>query len=70
MRRELGALVASWTGDHAFVVNEVLDEMIERCRQLKLRAPRSERQMRAELTVLLTIHTLTYLRSGIHRLMV
>jgi hypothetical protein len=62
--------VASWTGDHAFVVNEVLDEMIERCRQLKLRAPRSERQMRAELTVLLTIHTLTYLRSGIHRLMV
>lgn len=70
MRKELAALVASWTGDHAFVVNEVLDEMIERCRQLKLRVHRPDRQLRQELTVLLTVHTLNYLRSGIHRLMI
>jgi hypothetical protein len=45
----------------------VLDEMIERCRELKLRAAGSDRQLRTDFTVLLTAKTVHSLYSPLRR---
>ena len=45
----------------------VLDEMIERCRELKLRAVGHERQLRTDFTVLLTAKTVHSLYSPLRR---
>ena len=45
----------------------VLDEMIERCRELKLRAVGPERQLRTDFTVLLTAKTVHSLYSPLRR---
>ena len=39
-------LVAKWTGEYQLTVDAVLDDMIARCRKLKLRAVGSERRLR------------------------
>jgi hypothetical protein len=45
----------------------VLEDMIQRCRQLHLRLPLAEEQAKLDFTILLTVHTMTYLRSGRHQ---
>jgi hypothetical protein len=64
-RAELRRQVATWTGQHAFVVDEVLKGMIERCRTLRLGLARSERETNAGAAVLLTVHTVR--RTGMRR---
>ena len=51
-------LVARWTGEYQLTVDAVLDDMIARCRKLKLRAAGSERRLIAEFTILLTAKTM------------
>ena len=41
--------------------------MIARCRALHLRLPLAEEQAKLDFTILLTVHTMTYLRSGRHQ---
>src|SRR6201999_4477724 len=53
-RGEIRRLVSKWTGEYQLTLDQVLDEMIERCRVLKLRAVGSDRQLRTDFTVLLT----------------
>ena len=59
--------MAKWTGEYQLTIDTVLDEMIERCRELKLRAVGSERQLRPEFTVLLTAKTVHSLYSPLRR---
>jgi hypothetical protein len=37
-RKELRTLVSNWTGQPAFIIDQIIQELIERSRQLKLRA--------------------------------
>jgi hypothetical protein len=67
-RRQVRRVVASWTGIYQYTIDQVLEEMIARCRELKLRLPGSEEQARQEFTVLLTVQAMNYLQSGGHRL--
>jgi hypothetical protein len=67
-RRAVRRVVASWTGIYQYTIDQVLEEMIGRCRELKLRVAGSEDQARQEFTVLLTVQTMNYLHSGGHRL--
>jgi Putative zinc-binding metallo-peptidase len=69
IRRPVRRLVASWTGIYQYTIDQVLEDMIERCRELKLRLAVPEDQARQEFTVLLTVQTMNYLHSGGHRLM-
>ncbi|MBM3530563.1 MAG: hypothetical protein FJX62_20975 [Alphaproteobacteria bacterium] len=62
-RASFRRLVAKWTGEHQLTLDTVLDEMIERCRELKLRAAGPERQLRQDFTVLLTAKTVHSLYS-------
>ncbi len=68
MRPELREVVAHWTGAHQYTVDQVLQEMIARCRELKLRMHRSERATKRDAMILLSIHTMNYLHAGHHRL--
>jgi len=45
----------------------VLEDMIQRCRQLDLRVSVAAEQAKLDFTILLTVHTMNYLRSGRHR---
>ena len=67
IRRPVRRLVASWTGIYQYTIDRVLEDMIERSRQLKLRLAVPEEQARHEFTVMLTVQTMNYLHSGRHR---
>ena len=67
IRRPVRRVVASWTGIYQYTIDQVLEDMIARCRELKLRLAVPEEQARQEFTVLLTVQTMNYLHSGRHR---
>jgi hypothetical protein len=64
---EIRRMVAKWTGQYQLTLDALLDEMIARCRALKLRAPGSERRMMVDFTVLLTAKTVQSLYSPSRR---
>ena len=67
VRQPMRRLVASWTGIYQYTIDRVLEDMIARCRELRLRLAVPEEQARHEFTVLLTVQTMNYLHSGRHR---
>jgi hypothetical protein len=68
IRRPVRRAVAGWTGIYQYTIDQVLEDMIARCRELKLRLAGPEDQARQEFTVLLTVQAMNYLHSGGHRL--
>ena len=67
-RRTVRRVVSEWTGIYQYTIDQVLEDMIARCRELKLRLAVPEDQARQEFTVLLTVQAMNYLHSGGHRL--
>lgn len=68
IRKDVRRVVRRWTGVYQYTINEVLEDMIERCRELNLRLAGSPEQTRLDFMILLTVHTMNYLNSGRHRL--
>ena len=66
-RRGVRRLVADWTGIYQYTIDKVLEDMMARCRELRLRLALPEDQARQEFTVLLTVQVMNYLHSGRHR---
>jgi len=66
-RREIRRLVARWTNEYQYTIDQVLGDMITRCRELNLRLASNPEQARREFAVLLTVQTMNYLHSGRHR---
>ena len=69
-RKEVRRKVAAWTGEYQYTIDQVLEDMMQRCRQLHLRLPLAEEQAKLDFTILLTVHTMNYLRSGRHKVAV
>ena len=67
MRPTVRRLVADWTGIYQYTIDKVLEDIIVRCRELRLRLAVSEEQAKQEFTVLLTVQVMNYLHSGRHR---
>jgi hypothetical protein len=67
-RRQVRRMVAEWTGIYQYTIDQVLEDMISRSRELKLRLSAPEEHARHEFTVLLTVQAMNYLHSGGHRL--
>jgi hypothetical protein len=67
VRRPVRRMVADWTGIYQYTVDKVLEDMMVRCRELKLRLAVPEAEARAEFAVLLTVQVMNYLHSGRHR---
>jgi len=68
IRRPVRRVVANWTGIFQYTIDQVLEDMVARCRELRLRLAVPEDVARQEFTVLLTVQAMNYLHSGGHRL--
>ena len=60
-RAEIRQLVARWTGEYQFTLDQVLSDIIGRCRELRLRVRGGERRLRVDFAVLLTVQTMHFL---------
>jgi hypothetical protein len=67
IRTELRRSVSKWTGEYQYTIDQVLSEMIERCRELKLRLAISEQETKRDVMILLTVQTMNFLHEGHHR---
>jgi len=67
-RKDIRRTVARWTGAYQYLVDQVLAEVIQRCRDLNLRLSKPEQETAFEFTVLLTVQTMNHLHTGRHRL--
>ncbi|RIK81226.1 MAG: hypothetical protein DCC68_09105 [Planctomycetota bacterium] len=67
IRVKLRRVVAHWTGQYQYVINQVLSEMIDRCRELNLRLATPARQAERDALVMVTVQTMNYLHAGHHR---
>jgi hypothetical protein len=66
-RRWIRRAVAIWTGEYELSLDMVLSEMIGRCKELRLRAVGSERRLRQNFALLLTVQTMHALYSPSRR---
>ncbi|MCC9600649.1 putative zinc-binding metallopeptidase [Stieleria sp. JC731] len=68
-RGEIRRVVADWTGAYSYMVDQVLQEMIERCRELELRLGTSADVCKRDAMILVALRTSNYLNSGHRRVM-
>jgi len=67
IRKEVRRIVAAGTGEYQYRIDQVLEAMIERCRELRLRLAAPEDQTKLEFGVLLTVQMVNYRQSGRYR---
>jgi hypothetical protein len=68
VRREVRRTVGAWTGVYQYTIDQVIEEMAERCDELQLRfTPGTEERTKSDFIVALTVQTMNYLHSGRHR---
>ncbi|WP_233148402.1 putative zinc-binding metallopeptidase [Rhodopirellula sp. MGV] len=68
-RGEIRRVVANWTGANSYMIDQVLQEMIERCRELNLRLGTSAEVCKRDAMILVALRTSNYLNSGHRRVM-
>ena len=59
--------MAQGTGVYQYTIDQVLGDMIDRCRELGLRVAVPEDQAKLDFIIALTVQTMNYLHSGRHR---
>lgn len=64
---EVRGMVAQWTGLPQYTIDQVLREMMGRCKELRLRVHQSDRQTKMDLIVMLTVQTMNHIHSGRQR---
>jgi hypothetical protein len=67
IRRDVRRLVAEWTGLYQYAIDQVIEDMIERCDELDLRLRYAEDRTKLDFTMLVTVQTMNHLHSGLHR---
>src|SRR5207253_1248881 len=65
---EIQQLVSEGTGVHGYAIDHVMELMIERAAQLKLRAVGREEQLKRHLMIMLTVQTMNVVHSGYYRI--
>jgi hypothetical protein len=68
VRKRVRQRVRRWTHEYLYTIDQVLKDMIARCRDLGLHLTLPESDTEMEFTALLTVQTMNYLHSGRHRL--
>jgi hypothetical protein len=67
IRKEARLTVASFTDSYQYTIDQLLEKIIERCKELNLRVMDSEEATKTDFLVFLTVQTMNYLHSGRHR---
>jgi hypothetical protein len=70
VRREVRQIVAEGTGVHQYTIDHVLQNMIDRCKELKLHVDTPFRETRRRVMIVLTVQVMNVLHSGYHRIAV
>ena len=66
-RKDVRRMVAGWTGEYQYTIDQVVEAMMKRANELNLRLATPEDSAREDFLVLLTVQTMNYLHSGRHR---
>jgi hypothetical protein len=67
IRKEVRGTVASFTDSYQYTIDQLLERVIDRCRELNLRLADGEESTKIDFLVFLTVQTMNYLHSGRHR---
>ena len=67
VRKDVRRMVAGWTGEYQYTIDQVVESMIKRANELDLRMGVPEEHAKEDFLVLLTVQTMNYLHSGRHR---
>ncbi len=67
IRAELRCAVARWTGEYSYTIDQVIQEMIERCRELNLRLGGPAEEVKRDAMILVAVRTAGFLHEGRHR---
>jgi hypothetical protein len=67
IRKEVRSTVASFTDSYQYTIDQLLEKVISRCRDLNLHLVDSEESTKVDFMVFLTVQTMNYLHSGRHR---
>ncbi|MDR1989470.1 MAG: putative zinc-binding metallopeptidase [Acidobacteriaceae bacterium] len=67
IRKEARSTVASFTDTYQYTIEQLIEKIIERCRELNLRLTDSEETTKTDFIVFLTVQTMNYLHGGHHR---
>jgi len=70
IRRDVRQIVADGTGVHQYTIDHVLQNMIDRCKELRLRVATPAREARRRVMIVLTVQVMNVLHSGYHRIAV
>ena len=68
VRPRIREVVVRWTGEYAYTVDQVLGDMIDRCKELKLRLGAPENRTLNEATVMVAVQTTRFLHRVPHRI--
>jgi len=66
LRPEIRESVLRWIGHDEYTIDQVLTEIISRCRELKLRVHEPLHKVRTDAKILVAVHTTQYLHSRRH----
>ncbi|MEM6980440.1 MAG: putative zinc-binding metallopeptidase [Planctomycetota bacterium] len=67
IRAELRRVVARWTGQYSYTIDQVIQEMIERCRELKLRLGGTVEEVKRDAMILVAVRTTNFMHQGRQR---
>lgn len=67
MRRQVRSRVARWTGVYQYTIDQIIAEIVARCRKVNLRLAVPEDQARLDFTIALTVQTMKYVHNERHR---
>jgi hypothetical protein len=67
IRKEARSTVASFTDSYQYTIDQLLETIIERCREQNLRLTEPEEVSKTDFMIFLTVQTMNYLHGGRHR---
>jgi hypothetical protein len=67
VRRDVRRMVAGWTGEYQYTIDQVIEAMTKRANELNLRLAAPEDRTKLDFLVMITVQTMNYLHSGRHR---
>ena len=67
IRKDVRTTIASFTDSYQYTIDQLLEKIIERCRELNQHLIESEDATKIDFMDFLTVQTMNYLHSGRHR---
>jgi putative zinc-binding metallo-peptidase len=67
-KKDLRQIVSEGTGVHQYTIDYVIEDIISRCKHLKLKLNSNESETRQRVMIMLTVHTMNAVHSGYSRI--